>query len=86
MFGRVINIEAVIWRCSVKTLFLKVLQKNQSLFFNKVAGFRPATLLKKRLAQMFPCEFRETFNSFFNRTPLTVASVNTPLNSTETET
>ena len=28
----------------------------QSLFFNKGAGW-PATLLKKRLAQVFSCEF-----------------------------
>ena len=31
----------------------------QSLFFNKVAGLRPATLLKKRLAQMFSGKFCE---------------------------
>ena len=29
--------------------------------FNKVAGLRPATLLKKRLAQVFPYEFLEIF-------------------------
>ena len=38
----------------------------QSLLFNKVAGLRPVTLLKKRLWQMFSCEFREIFrNTFF---------------------
>ena len=38
----------------------------QSLFFNKVEGLRPATLLKKRLAQVFSCEFCEFFkNTFF---------------------
>ena len=38
----------------------------QSPFFNKVAGLRPVTLLKKRLWQMFSCEFREIFrNTFF---------------------
>ena len=38
----------------------------QSLLFNKVAGLRPVTLLKKRLWQMFSCEFREVFrNTFF---------------------
>ena len=37
----------------------------QSLFFNKVAGLRPATLLKKEtLAQVFSCEFCE-----ISRTP-----------------
>ena len=38
----------------------------QSPFFNKVAGLRPVTSLKKRLWQMFSCEFREIFrNTFF---------------------
>ena len=38
----------------------------QSLLFNKLAGLRPVTLLKKRLWQMFSCEFREIFrNTFF---------------------
>ena len=37
----------------------------QSLFFNKVAGFRPATLLKKRLwHRCFPMNFPK-----FLRTP-----------------
>ena len=61
----------------------------QSLFFNKVAGLRPATflktdsgksvrpanLLKKRLAQVFSCEFSEDVkNTFFDRTPPVAAS------------
>ena len=39
----------------------------QSLFLNKVARLRPATLLKKEtLAQVFSCEFCEIFkNAFF---------------------
>ena len=38
----------------------------QSLFFNKIAGLRPAALLKKALTQVFSCEFYEIFkNSFF---------------------
>ena len=46
----------------------------QSLFFNKVAG-RPATLLKKTLAQVFSCEFCEiSKNTFFYRTPPVAAS------------
>ena len=50
----------------------------RSLFFDKNAGLRPATLLKKEtLAQVFSCEFFETFkNIFFDRTPLMAASVN----------
>ena len=46
--------EAVTCRCSVKKLFLKISQNFQekmwwSLFFDKVAGIHPTTLLKKRL-------------------------------------
>ena len=38
----------------------------QSLFFNKVAGLRPATLLKKEaLAQVFSCEFCEISKNTF---------------------
>ena len=48
----------------------------QSLFFNKVAGLRPATLLKKRLwYRCFPVNFAKNFKStYFCRTPLVVAS------------
>ena len=47
----------------------------QSLFFNKVAGLRPSTLLKKRLwYRCFPFNFFEIFkNPFFYRTPLVAA-------------
>ena len=58
------------WRCSVKR-FLKILQNPQekhlcqSLFFNKVAGLRSATLLKKKLwYRCFPVKFAK-----FLRTP-----------------
>ena len=52
---------------------LKILAKirgkhlRQSVFFNKVAGLRPATLLKKRLRhRVFLCECSEIFkNTFF---------------------
>ena len=60
--------EAVIQRCSVKNKnFTKFTGKHlcQSLFFNKVAGLRPATLLKKRLwHRCFPVNFVK-----FLRTP-----------------
>ena len=47
----------------------------QSLFFNKVAGLRPATLLKKTLAQVFSCEYCEIYkNTFLQRTTLMAAS------------
>ena len=43
--------------------FTKFTRKHlcQSLFFNKVASLRPATLFKKRLAQVFSCDFCEIF-------------------------
>ena len=47
----------------------------QSSFFNKVAGLKPATLLKKRLAQVFSCEFCEiSKGTFFTEHLLTTAS------------
>ena len=50
-------------------------QLRQSLFFNKVAGFSLATMLKKTLAQVFSCEFFEIFeNTFFHGTPLVAPS------------
>ena len=68
-------------RCSVRKGVLRNLAKFtgkdlcQSLFFNKVSGLRPATLLKKRLAQVFSCEFCEIFkNIFFTEHLWTTAS------------
>ena len=47
----------------------------QGLFFNKVAGLRPTTLLKKRLAHTFSCEFcKISKNPYFHRAPLVAAS------------
>ena len=41
----------------------------QILFFNKVAGLRPETLLKKTLAQVLSCEFcKNSMNAFSYRT------------------
>ena len=69
----------ILWRSSRTEVFCRkgVLKHLcQSLFFNKVAGLRPATLLKKRLAQVFSCEFCEiSKNSFSYRTPPVAASV-----------
>ena len=46
----------------------------QSLYFNKVAGLRPATLLKQTLALVFSCEFCKTSkNTFSYRTPQVAA-------------
>ena len=47
--------EAVVQKCSVKKVFLEISEHTQEntcarvSFFNKVAGLKPATLLKKRL-------------------------------------
>ena len=50
----------------------------QRLFFNKVAGLRPATLLNKTLTQVFSCECCEILkNNFFYRTPPVTACVQT---------
>ena len=46
-----------------------------SLFFNKVPRLRPATLLKKALAQVFSCEFLEiSKNTFSYGTPQVAGS------------
>ena len=75
--------------CSVKKVFLEILLNPylckkkylcQSLFFNKVAGLRPTTLLKRNLAQVFSCEFCKIFkNTFSYRTPPVAASVVKPV-------
>ena len=65
-------------RCSIKKLFLKISQNSQentmclSLFVNKVAGRRPATLSKKRLWYRWFCEISK--NTFFTEHLRTVAS------------
>ena len=60
------------WRCSVRKgvlrNFAKFLGKHlcQSLFFNKAAGFRPATLLKKRLwCRCLPVKFTKLLRYLF---------------------
>ena len=57
-------------RCSVRKdvlrNFSKFIGKNPSLFFNEVAGLRPATLLKKRLwRSCFPVSFAEFLTTPF---------------------
>ena len=69
----VLPLEVVARSGSVKKLFLKISQNSQEnncarvSFFNKTAGLRPATLLKKEtLAQVFSRKFCEIFkNTFF---------------------
>ena len=72
-----LNTEAVVRRCSVRKGVLRKFAKFtgkhlcQSFFFNKVAGLRPATLLKKKLwHRCFPeaCNFikKETLAQVFS--------------------
>ena len=72
-FHKLEKSEAVVLGCSLKTVFLEIWQNSQentclSLFFNKIAGLKPATLLKKELwGQVFSCEIcKISENTFFN--------------------
>ena len=65
------------WMCSVRKGVLRNFAKFtgkhlcQSLFFNKVAGLRPAVLLKKRLwHRCFPVNLAKFVRTVFERTPL----------------
>ena len=64
--------EAVVQRCSVKKVFLEISQNLQEnarariSFFSKVAGLRPATLLKKRpWYWCFPVNFTKFLRTTF---------------------
>ena len=62
--------EAVVQRCSVKKVFLEILQNSQENTCARVSFFK-----KESLAQVFSCEFCEiSKNTFFYRTPLVAAS------------
>ena len=72
--------EAVARRCSVRIGVLRNFANFagkplcQCLFFNKVAGLRPATLLKETLAQVLSCKFWEiSKNNDSCRTPTVAA-------------
>ena len=47
---------------------------SQSLFLNKVAGLKPATLLKKTPTQVFSCDFWEIFKKVYFEEPLRTAA------------
>ena len=72
--------EAVAKRRSVRKGVIRNFANSQkntcvSFFFNKVAGLRPATLLKRILVQVFSCKFcKISKNSFSYRTPPVTAS------------
>ena len=68
-------------RCSMKKVVLRNFTKFtgkhmcQSLFFNKVTGLRPATLLKKRPWHgCFPANFAKFPRTRFLQKPLTIAT------------
>ena len=77
-----IKLEAVIQRCSVNKVFLKVLQNSQANTCTRVSlltKLRPQAceyVKKETLAQVFSCEIFVVYKStFFHRTPLAAASV-----------
>ena len=63
--------EAVAQRCSLKNVFLEISRNSREntcarVFFNKVAGLRPATLFKKRLwHRCFPVNFAKVLGAQF---------------------
>ena len=74
--------EAVAKTCSVKKLFLEILQNSYEntcarvSFFNKVVGAACNFIKIEILAQVFSCEFYEiSKNTFFYKSPLVAASV-----------
>ena len=63
----------VFFKKGVPTNFAKLTGKHmcQSLFFNDVAGFRPTTLLKKRLWQRyFPVSFAKFVRTHYRTSPV----------------
>ena len=72
------QLSQLLYKKSVFKIFAKFARRHlcQSLFFNKVAGLKPSTLLKNTLAQVFSCEFCEIFkNIIFAEHLCTTASV-----------
>ena len=81
---KICSSEAVVQRCSVKEVFLKISQnplentctRVSFLIKLKVSGLQ-FFLKKETLAQVFSCEFCEIFkNTFFYRTTMVAASGN----------
>ena len=64
--------EAVVWGCSVEKMFLEILQNSQentctrAFFLKKIAGHKPATLLKKwPWHRCFPVNFAKLLRTPF---------------------
>ena len=75
------NSEAVTQRCSVKNVFLEILENSQEKtcatvsFLIKLQAWAYNFIKKETLTQVFSCEFYEiSKNTFSYRTPLVAAS------------
>ena len=65
--------EAVVWRCSVKKIFLEISQTSQEN--TSARGLAWNFIKKELLVQVFSFKFSEiSKNTFFYRTPPVVAS------------
>ena len=81
--------ETVVWRCSVKKVFLEISQNSQENTCARVSfliKFQAGNFIKKEtLAQVFCCEFYEIpKNTFFYRAPLLAAFVCRTVNQVKT--
>ena len=77
------NPEAVVQRCSMKKVFLEILQNSQEnncarvSFLIKLQAWACNFIKKKTLAQVLSCDICKICkNTFFYRTPLVAASEN----------
>ena len=78
---KIMMTEVVVRRCSIKKVFLETSQNSQenscarNYFLIKLQAKAWNFIKKESLTQMFSCEISEIFkNTFFYRTPATVAS------------
>ena len=72
--------EAIAKRCSIKKVFLKILQNLQENNRTRVTFLIKLQAKKETLAQVFSCEFCNIFkNTFFTEHLRTAASVTTIL-------
>ena len=74
------NLEAILRRCSVKKVFLEILQnslENTCARVSFLIKLQTSGLKKETLAQVFSCDFSKiSKNTFYYRTVLVAASEN----------
>ena len=71
-----INSKAVAGRCSIKIVFLEILQNLQENNCPRVPFLMACNFIKKEtLAQVFSCEFCEILNTFFTEHLWTTGSI-----------